>query len=706
MTLRIPIAVVTASLFAAVLSGQQAPASAQGSGAASPQEPPPVTFRVEVNYVEVDAVVTDAQGRIVTDLTQADFEVLEDGRPQKVAAFSLVNIPIDLPVRPLFAAAPIEPDVQTNTAQEGRIYTIVLDDLHTTFSSSARVKKFLRDFIERNFGANDLAAVVYTSGRGTAGQEFTNNRRLLLEAVDRFQGRRLRSEALEQADSRNMATQLGTEIADPQNERDLQRMDPAEAERAFEARTMLGAVRDLAAFMEGVRGRRKTLLLISEGVSYNIYDMFNNSSAGIIMQQAGDAVAAATRGNVAIYAIDPRGLSALEESIEVAAPLGDPGQFSFTGRVEDLRKMAQQSLQTLAEGTGGFAAINRNDFTDVFQRIVRENSTYYVLGYYPANDRRDGKFRRIEVRVKRPGLQVRSRRGYVAPRGRAPDTRAAGANPLDAAAASALGSPVPMSGVPLRVTAAAFKGPAPNASVAVTVEMRVDAFTFAEKNGKFVDRVEVAFSALDVSGKGRPAQKHVVAMDLSPQTYAAARERGFRVLSELMLPPGRYQVRVAAAEEESSRSGSVFYDLEVPDFQKSDFVMSGIAIASADASGMPTVKPSDPLQTMLPGPPTSVRDFARNDQIALFAEVYENRPGAPTHSIELVTTMRAEDGRVVFENREQRSSSDLQGKTGGYGYGVRIPLADFAPGAYVIRLEARAPGINATTGRDVLIRVR
>jgi len=706
--MRIPIAGVLAFLMAAAVMAQQpsapaAPASAQGSGAASPQEPPPVTFRVEVNYVEVDAVVTDAQGRIVTDLTQADFDVLEDGRPQKVTAFSLVNIPIDLPARPLFAAAPIEPDVQTNTTQEGRIYTIVLDDLHTSFSSSARVKQFLRDFIQRSFGSNDLAAVIYTSGRGTAGQEFTNNRRLLLEAIDRFQGRRLRSEALEQADARNLSTQLGI---DPETERDLQRMDPVEAERAFEARTMLSAVRDLAGYLEGVRGRRKTILLVGEGVSYNIHDVFGNSSAGIVLQQANDAVAAATRANVAIYAIDPRGLTALEEAIEVAAPLGNPQQFSLPGRIGDLRRMAQDSLRVLAEGTGGFAAINRNDFGAAFERIVRENSTYYVLGYYPTNDRRDGRFRRIEVRVKRPGLQVRSRRGYVAPRGRAPEIKAAGANPLDAAATAALGSPVPVTGIPLRVTAAAFKGTAPDASVAVAVEMQVDAFAFAQKNGRFVDRVEVALLALDASGKGRPAQKHVVSLDMSPQTVALARERGFRVVSELALSPGRYQLRVAAAEEEGGQSGSVFYDLEVPDFQKSEFVMSGVAVASAEASAMPTVKPSDPLRTLLPGPPTSVREFARNDEIALFAEVYENRPGTPTHSIELATTVRADDGRVVFENREQRSSADLQGGTGGYGYSVRLPLADLAPGTYVVRLEGRAQGVNNPTGRDVLIRVR
>ena len=700
MQIRIPIAALLAVMSAAIATAQQA---APPKEPAPSQEPPPVTFRVEINYVEVDAVVIDAQGRVVTDLTQADFEVLEDGRPQKVAAFSLVNLPIERAVRPLFLGAPVESDVQANTVVEGRIYIIVLDDLHTSFTSTARVRRFLREFIEQSFGTNDLAAIIYTSGRGVAGQEFTNSRRLLLEAVDRFAGRQLRSEALEINDS--LARR------DPSDERSLRLMDPLEMERAYNARSTLTAIRDLAAFMEGVRGRRKSMLLISEGISYNIYDPFNNTSAGIILQQAGDAVAAATRANVAIYGIDPRGLSAFEEAIETSGTPSDvtPSQFSVTGSLLDSLRLSQQSLQVLANETGGFAAINRNDFAGTFERVVRENSSYYMLGYYPTNDRRDGRFRRIEVRVKRPGLQVRSRRGYVAPRGRAPNPRvAAAANPLDAAIGTTLNSPIPTTGIPLSVSAAAYKGAAPNASVALAIEMRADAFKFAEKNGMQTDRVQVAFSSVDAKGTIRPGHKHVLTMEMSAATAQLARERGFRVVSEATLPPGRYQLRVAAAEEGAGESGSAFYDLDVPDFQKSGFAMSGIALTSAGASATPTVRAVEVLKDVLPGPPVTVREFARNDQMALFAEFYENAPTAPPHTIELATTVRAEDGRVVFENREQRSSTDLQGKSGGYGYAVRFPLTEFAPGLYVIHVEGRtlAGGADAPIGRDVLIRVR
>ncbi len=707
--MRIPAAVLLGSLCAAALAAQAPPQ-------APPQVPsdtPPPTFQVEINYVEVDAVVTDAQGNAVSDLTVDDFEVLEDGEPQEVTAFSLVNIPIERPERPLFAEAPIEPDVQTNTETEGRIYLIVLDDLHIGFTRTVRVKQALRTFIEEHFGANDLAAVVYTSGRTTAGQEFTNRRRLLLAAIDRFSGRNLRSEAFEVSDA--LIRRRSSYSGNPTDNflRGLP-TDPLEFERAYNARTTLTAIERLAEFMEGIRGRRKTMLLVSEGISYDIYDVFANMSADIVARQASDAAAAATRANVAIYAIDPRGLTAFEEAIDAPTVPSDisPSQFSVNSALQDARRVSQQSLRTLAEETGGFAAINRNDFADAFARIVAENSTYYLLGYYPTNERRDGRFRSLEVRVTRPGLQVRARRGYVAPRGRAPDPEPAvvssDSDALSPAAASALSSPIPIGGIPLALFAAAYKGTAPNASIALALEMEVDRFTFVETDGIFNDRIEVAFMPIDADGDVRGDTKHVLTLELKPDTFARAREHGLRVLSEVQLPPGRYQLRAVVAEEGGNRSGSVLYDLEVPDFYGSGLSMSGLSLTSALVSAMVTVRAEDPLADVLPGPPSTTREFERDDTLALFAEFYENAADAPPHVVDIATTMRAADGRIMFEHREERSSTELQGAGGGYGYGLQIPLGDMAPGTYVLRVEghSRADDIGMAIGRDVLIRIR
>ena len=691
MTQRLTVAVLVAA-FAGVLAAQQQ---------AAPQAPvvdqPPVTFRVEVNYVEVDAFVTDAEGNVVTNLTTSDFEVFEDGKPQKLSSFSLVNIPIERAERPLFAGKPIEPDVQTNEHLEGRIYLIVLDDVHTDFTRTPRVKAATRRFIEQNFGTNDLAAVVFT-GRSDASQDFTNNPRLLLAAIDKFTGRKLRSTTIQRIESARVNPETGN--LEPGD--DIDQMD-----RAFRARSVMNNIRKLSEFMAGVRGRRKALLLIGEGVDYNIYEATGllGSTASAVLLDTQDAIASATRGNVSIYAIDPRGLmTGAEDLIEVSGTVGDANGQSLQNEI----RLSQDSLRVLASSTGGFAAVNRNDLNGAFDRIVSENSSYYMFGYYSTNDRRDGRFRKIEVRVKRPGLRVRSRNGYFEARGRRPANSTSPTSPtsMNPALAEAISSPLPVSGVPIKVFAAPFKGAAPNAAVAYVAEVDVSSFEFVEKDGISSEVLELVNSATDSKGKQFAGERQRVDLKLKPDTLARARSRGFRLVNQMMLPPGRYQMRVAATTS-SGRSGSVLYDLEVPDFSKEKFVMSGVALTSRAAAEAPTVKPKDPLADYLPGPPTTMREFTRDDTVALFAEFYENAPGSQAHMLEFKAELRAEGGRVVQTVTDQRSSTDLQGGSGGYGFSARLPLDEAEPGLYVIHVEGQARiGDLPVVSRDIQIRVR
>jgi VWFA-related protein len=673
----------------------------------APTEPvPPVTFRAEVNYVEVDASVTDQQGLLVTDLRQTDFELLEDGRPQKIDAFSLVRLPIEPSPRLTASATSVESDVSSNTGVDGRIYLLVLDDLHTTVANTPRVKAFLREFLERSFGPADLAAVAYTSGRIAASQEFTSNRRLLLEAIDRFTGRRLRSEALEIAEALNRDPRDPTDTPlNPRNRSGDGRdpfdpysgLNPFEAERAYQARTTLNAVRDLAALMQGVQGRRKSMILVSEGLSYNVFDGFKNASAGVILRDATDAMAAAMRANVAIYSVDPRGLATFGEAIDIAGTSPNDPHFTVPGTMLDLLRTSQQSLRELSNQTGGFAGIDSNDLSGVLDRIVRENSTYYLLGYYSTNERRDGRLRRIEVRVKRAGFQVRARRGYLAARGRNDDVKPA-ARLIDAI----LASPIPVTAIPLTLSAAAYAG-ASDASIALSVEMRADAFRFVEKDDRFLDTVELSISAVDATGAVRGGRQHRLDLELRSANAVLARERGLRVVSEISLPPGRYQLRVAVAETGAGRTGSVFHDVEIPDFRAAGFWMSGVALTSGDASQTPTVRALDPLANVLVSPATTAREFQRDDVIALLTEFYDNTAVTP-HGLELSALARTEDGRVAFEHRDERSSGGLDSR---HRYAVQIPLDTFTPGRYTIRIEGRSlAGSGRSAAREMLIRVR
>jgi VWFA-related protein len=696
---------------AALLASTVAAAGQQSTPAPS-RDLPPVTFRAETSYVEVDAVATDAQGRLVVDLDRADFEVLEDGRPQRIDAFSLVQLPDDGPVARSTAVALQPPsDVVANTAATGRIYLLVLDDLHTTVANTPRVKAFLREFLERGFADIDLAAVAYTSGRTTASQDFTNDRRLLLDAVDKFTGRRLRSEALEIAEALNRDPRDPSDT--PVNPRaragdgrdpfdPYSRLNPFEAERASQARTTLTVVKDLAALLEGVRGRRKSMLLVSEGLSYNVYDGFRNTSAGVVLGGAADAMAAAMRANVAIYAVDPRGLATFGDAIDVPGTSPNDPHFSVPGTMLDLLRLSQQSLRTLAEQTGGFAGLDQNDLSGVLDRVVRENSAYYLLGYSSTNTRRDGRFRRIEVRARRPGVQVRARRGYLAPRN-SPSDQAAAVRPLD----RALGSPIPVTSIPLTVSAAAYADQEPGSrstSVAIAIEMRTDAFRFTQKADRWLDTVDVVVTAADAEGLARDGRQHTLDLEMREATATLARARGLRVISEIGLPPGRHRLRIGVAESGAGRVGTIWYDLDVPDFRAPGLQLSGIALTSAATAETPTVRALDPLKEVLLAPPTTVREFGRDDVIALYAELYDNTPSASPRVVELSTVARADDGRVVFERREERPSGGLNGR---HRYALQIPLSAFAPGAYTLRVEGRTPGGGgAATARELRVQIR
>jgi len=670
---------------------------AQGQPAQTPagREQPAVTFKLEVNYVEVDAIVTDAQGHLVRNLTKDDFQVLEDGKPQPISVFSLVDIPIERAERPLYKATPVEPDVQSNAKPfDGRVYVLVLDDLHTEPLHSAQVRKAARQFVERYIGANDMTAVLETGGRAEAAQDFTSNRTLLVDAIDKFMGQKTRSATMNKIDQyflQRDTPNAGDKITDPDD-----------FERGYKAQSSLDVLKNLSDWMAGIRGRRKAVVYFSEGIDYDIRNPFDNPYASTVLRATQDVIAAATRANVNIYAVDPRGLTNLgDQMIEVQA-LPDDNSITASTFVDELR-LSQDSLRVLADETGGFASVSSNDFARAFSRIVQENSTYYVLGYYPTNEKRNGKFRKLEVRVTHPGYTVKARKGYVAPKGK-PEKPAAGDKATSEALRDALNSPLPISGLTLSAFAAPFKGAEPNASVLVTVEVPGTDFAFARRGGRFVDDLEMSMQAIDETGKIRGGDHNAVKLDLRPETHAFVLQHGVRFLSRVSIPPGRYQLRIAAHEQNASRVGSVLYDLVVPDFSDAPLMMSGLVITSAAAARTPTPKADAEIAKILPAPPTTDRTFAAGDELALFTEVYDNKPQTP-HGVDITTSVLADDGHVVYKTEDERQSSELGGARGGYGYTAAVPLKDVAPGIYVLRVEARSRLGGDPVTREVQFRV-
>jgi hypothetical protein len=226
---------------------------------------------------------------------------------------------------------------------------------------------------------------------------------------------------------------------------------------------------------------------------------------------------------------------------------------------------------------------------------------------------------------------------------------------------------------------------------------------FEQKNGTFDDTLNTVTTVVDSDGKMRVNEKATVDMTLMPATLQRAQLVGFRVMSAVNLPPGRYQLRVSVADAEGI-AGSVVDTLEVPDFYKQPIAMSALSLTSVGGRLVPTAKvKDDPVTPLLMAPPVTGRTFSRDDQITLFTEIYENQQNVPPHTVDITTEVRADGGRVVFNNAEQRSSTELKGR-GGYGYVVQVPLNDFTPGVYVVHVEGKSLGRSVS--KDVQIQVR
>ena len=651
------------------LLGQSSPPPRQD------QAQPPATFKVEVNYVEIDAVVTDANGKFVTDLTKDDFQLTESGTPQSITAFSRVDVPIEKPDPPLYRPVVVEPDVRSNRdAFNGRVFLIVMDDLQTDFRRTSRTQAAARQFVRRYVGANDMVAVVTTGGGTAAAQEFTSSQARLIAAIDKFMGQK--------------------------NTRDA-----VDMERVMKARNTYETLRNVVEFLGPVHGRRKAIIWFSEGVDYDIGNPSVRDS-DVVRSAMTSVITAANRANVTVYGIDPRGIGAgLDEAIELQ-PL--PDETNPMGAVFDAVRHGQDSLRSVSEDTGGFAAVNHNDLNESFTRIIRENSSYYVLGYYPAGEKRDGRFHNVDVRVTRPGLTVRSRKGYVAPVG-----KSAAREPKDgfdakipAPIREALASPIPARDVPLTVFAAPFVGVRPKASVALVVEIGGANLPFTEKDGIFNEDLEIHLIAIDAAGKVQSGARDTAPLHLRPASHEAVAANGLRVTRRMELVPGKYQIHVAVREGNGGAIGTIRQDLDVPDFSKGALQMSGIALTSPSAARTITANPDPGFKDVLPAPATAIREFPQSDTLALFTEIYDNQIST-RHNVAIKTSVLAGDGRVVFTAGDSRNTDELQGKKGGFGYTANVPLAGVAPGRYVLKVEAQAQVSNgASVSRELEFRVR
>jgi VWFA-related protein len=487
-----------------------------------PAPQPPPTFRTEANYVRVDAYPTKDEAP-VTDLTQSDFEILESGTPQKIEQFERVVIQ---------SAGPQDTRMEPNTVRESlamaqnsraRLVVLFLDTYHVEVDGSRRIRKPLVDALDRLIGTDDLVAVM-TPEMSATDITFARKTTTIDGILTRYWhwGDRDKMNLVDPVDRAYIEcypnVPPNADCAD-QNGIAAEMLD-----RRHE-KLVLDALEDLVGYLHGVREERKAILAISDGwllfrpnetlarplkcegvptgpkVSIDprsgrltTKDPNDGSPPSRQCQtdrmrlaqldndrQFRDLLDAANRANASFYPIDPRGLAVFDTQLMRLDVPGPPPPVVPPSVDQAMLRGRINSLQTLAEATDGLAIVNSNNLAAGLKRVVDDLSSYYLIGYY-SSGRLDGKFHPISVRVKRPGVRVRARRGYLAatPATAALLTRAAAGKgpsapePAESAALHAVEAAIaPLAGytrdVPLRLQMAAGWKPGDNASAAMWI---------------------------------------------------------------------------------------------------------------------------------------------------------------------------------------------------------------------------------------------
>ncbi len=638
-------------------------------------------FRAGSTTVSVDVVVRDRSGNIVRGLTAADFTVLEDGRPQKIDTFAFQEI-VDMPVKPLETtsilagveerlkeevqrtANPSTPAATTTNAPEpsadlsGRRLVVLLFDISSMQPEEVqRAVDSSIKYAKESMAAADLVSVVTIGSTLTVLTDFTDQREEVLASL----------QALAYSDGTavppvGVSTVATDEAADTDTDAATD-----EGFDAFNNDVRLRSLKTLADTLAPIE-QKKAILYFSAGMARSGEDNQVELRA---------ALNAAVRGNVAIYPVDARGLQAVVPGGDASRASGrGVGLFSGQNVARQFQQLtaSQGTLTTLAADTGGRAFTDTNDFSAAFSRVQRDLSAYYLLGYSSTNPSKDGRFRRIQVRVNRRDTRVEARAGYYAERDFANTNRRDREAQLEDQLAAAVSSTdLPMivgTGVfrqspdrfhvPIAVAIPGSAVPVPDGSARVTLDLRG---LIRDEQGRTVGRLRQTID-VPAGGAGTLAGRQVLYQ------------------SDVILPPGRFSVKVVVRENLNGTIGSFEAPIVVPQLRDQSMKVSSVVL-STQLQPAPANRPSSsPLvrdgQQLLPNL-TRVVNQAQN--IYFYYEVYD--PALAEQIPDLRTSLAFYRGDVkVFETPLVEKSVVDDPQRRAVVFQFQVPASQFTPGTY------------------------
>jgi VWFA-related protein len=714
---------------------------------------------VRAEIVRLDVVVTDASGALVRDLQREDFEIREDGKPQAISQFLLSSRPPTAAASTAESAAPAPTEPGTAPVESGgpgRYVVLFVDDLHIAPAHFNYTKDALHRFVAEFVGPEDRVAIVTSSGPGGT-EELTLDRAVLGKAIDALAVREaavapargsqltpaqaelvlrgdpsalqlaatvMRNEpgsvlsaqgpqaALDAAGGANPASIV--DAGDRAAAKEVQRQARgilAEALRFSEI--TLTQLDDVLRGLASLPGR-KICLLVSDGF------LVGMGTSDEQTRHLRSVIDAATRSGAVVYALDTHGLTTTggdSSTGGAAAPAG------LRERVERLSAQEyRETLSAVANDTGGFLVRGTNEFASGLRRMLDDNDAYYLMAYEPANTKRDGKFRKIEVRLPgRKGLVVRTRKGYLAPddRKREPSVRKAALRPAPASAApftldetaarAALAALSPDNAQPLRLAVDFVDLPPAGSQIVVGAHVGLSGLKWQEAGGRRHADLEVVAGVYDASGApvGPPFGKRWT-LDLTEAEQGRALTAGLAYQNRLPLGPGRFEVRLIAREPGGAPLGGAMQRLEIPDLAAGKLALSSIFLSTAGGTATPAAGDDELLRDV-----QTLRRFKAGD--SLFFQVYVyNVLGGDEYSAggddkgasdAVMQAQILSAGKPIAASKPQPLA--LQRKDG-----VPLPqssamsLEGLTPGRYDLRIVVVDRKADTTVHRDVDFIVR
>jgi VWFA-related protein len=688
-------------------------------------KPPPSTVNerdevvvINTNLIQIDATVTDKDGRAVPDLRQEDFEIYQNGKLQPITNFSFITLQTEGRTAPANSddVIPPTPSTRLRYQQVRRTIALVVDDLGLSFASTNWTKQALRKFVDEQLQPGDLVAIIRTSsGVGTL-QQFTTDRRLLHAAIERLRWNARNNGGSFSPIAPNLSEELSNRvIVNAEGERELRMVagmreerefnrDSQESQESIFAAGTLGAVNFVMRGMGQLPGR-KAVIMFSDG-----FKLFSRKGMNTRVQDALRTLTdTANRSGVIVYTMDPRGLDApmLSAQDSTYGLTGDQVDALLDERRQDFFD-TQQGLRDIASRTGGFSIINQNNLTKGIARILDDQRGYYLIGYKPDGDIFDiekRRFNNLTVKVKRPGLRVRYRSGFfgITDAEARPQPRNAVQQLI-----AALTSPFTSKDIDLRLTSLFAGDTTSNAFMRSLIYIKPSDLTFKEEKDGW-HQAEFEVSVLTFSDNGEVVDQINRKQTVRARGSYLQNLYAHGLVCSVTLPiqkPGAYQMRVAVRDTATERIGTASQYIEVPNLKKKNLTLSGIVLERIEAKRSNSASDAKTLELKMQRD-AAMRRFRLGETVRFGFSVYnakfDKSSGQPNLSLQYKIFR---EGKEIFAAPEKPLSNGQQQElkvvdiADAFSLGKRMEQGDYAVQVIVRDALAKGSGGTATQWTD------